>query len=232
MARNSLAYADDYLEAPEDLEEPRETLKVAAYTIQIGETLFDPSYFGPSPEGVCLTPPGSGPIGYKTVFASWPSKIALTDYPNDPNSERFTFYTVEPFSLSTTMEAAQTPAWREPTVLGLEKILQLPEGWDSYGASRVQENVANSALHLLESTAGDNAPAPIVVPTSDGGVQFEWHVRGLDIELAVPPHEAPELFFRDRSSGTEWDRELGADLGPLSKALKFLAERVVQERGR
>jgi hypothetical protein len=44
-------------------------------------------------------------------------------------------------------------------------------------------------MRLLESTMRDDTPAPWVVPLSDGGVQMEWHERGLDIEIGVPPSD-------------------------------------------
>ena len=122
--------------------------------------------------------------------------------------------------------AGNEPAWIEPTVLRLAELLGLPEGWDSYRAKAIQGRVVSAALHLLESAALPYIPAPIVVPTADGGIQFEWHDLGLDIELEVHPAEAPQLFFRDRRSGEEWDQQLEADLGPLSKVLATVAERV------
>lgn len=163
------------------------------------------------------------------AYASY-TGVALSENPEDPYSLSFPTHVKSPSTA--TMEAAEEPRWRERTVLGLAKILGLSAGWDSYGAPRIQTRAVNLALHLLESAARDDAPAPIVVPTSDGGVQLEWHAWGLDVELEVPPQETPQLLFRDRRSAQEWEREVGADLGPLSEVLKILAERAGQERGR
>lgn len=131
-----------------------------------------------------------------------------------------------------TIEAIEDPRWLAPTVSALTRILELRDGWNSYGAPRIQRRAVNTVLELLGSSAQADSPVPIVVPTTDGGVQLEWHAWGLDVELEVSPGEAPQLFFRDRRSNEIQEDELTTDLVPLFQALKLLAERAAQEAGR
>lgn len=166
------------------------------------------------------------------TITGWPGHFgtALSETLADPHSVT---YVVQPESkphAAAVEAAAQEPAWKEPVVLRLVELLQLPERWDSYEARRIQGKAVSSALYLLESSAGHHTPMPSIVPTADGGIQLEWHALGVDMELVVSPAEAPQLFFRDRRTAEEWERELGADLGPLSMALRILAERAGQER--
>jgi len=61
-------------------------------------------------------------------------------------------------------------------------LLNLEEGWDSYGAKKISLVAIAEAGRLLEQL---DLPEPQIVPCSDGGVQLEWHQNGLDIELCI-----------------------------------------------
>jgi len=69
----------------------------------------------------------------------------------------------------------------------LQKLASLPPGWDSYGARPLNPRAVWRSVGLLASIVPAIAPEPTVVPTRDGGVQFEWHRRGIDVEVRVPP---------------------------------------------
>lgn len=72
--------------------------------------------------------------------------------------------------------------------------LSLPKNWDSYGALPVNENTVDNALKWICSVKTDTMPLPEVVPTVRGGVQFEWHFKGGDIEVSFVNKEI-ELFY-------------------------------------
>jgi hypothetical protein len=67
----------------------------------------------------------------------------------------------------------------------LDELCQLPVGWNGYYAGPVTFTNASFALSMLESTCGVDAPAPQIVPGSDGDLQIEWHTSCADIELHV-----------------------------------------------
>src|SRR5437660_25443 len=61
----------------------------------------------------------------------------------------------------------------------LEEFAHYSEGWDSYGGLPLRFDTANYALTILRSIMKPQTPMPQVVPTSSGGVQFEWHEKDI-----------------------------------------------------
>lgn len=73
----------------------------------------------------------------------------------------------------------------------LDALLELPNGWDSYGARRVDGERVKATLDLLLELLCDDTPPPSCVPVSDGSVQLEWHTGGVDLEVSVLPGNDP-----------------------------------------
>jgi hypothetical protein len=156
-----------------------------------------------------------------------------SDYVPEENQRIARFVVQRPaHAHATAIEGAEEPKWKEATVLKLVHLLGLPEGWDSYGARQIQQAAVNSAFTLLELAAPDETPSPSIVPTSEGGVQLEWHAWGVDLELDVAPAGTAELYFQDRRAGEVLQTELGADLERLASVLTILSERAAEERSR
>jgi hypothetical protein len=61
----------------------------------------------------------------------------------------------------------------------LNRMRDLPRGWDSYDACAIDERAINTALVLVQSLPGEWS----AVPVSDGSVQLERHLMGVDIEI-------------------------------------------------
>lgn len=59
------------------------------------------------------------------------------------------------------------------------RLAVLTPGWDSYGAPAINPRAIARARQWLESVA--------MVPTSEGGVQLEWHSEGHDVEMEFHP---------------------------------------------
>lgn len=78
--------------------------------------------------------------------------------------------------------------WRAAVIERLNHLVSLQRGWDGYDAPAVKFDTASFALRLLESAFDEDAPAPQIVPGSNGGLQLEWHLPSGDLELDV---EAP-----------------------------------------
>src|SRR5439155_16652961 len=96
----------------------------------------------------------------------------------------------------------------------------LPENWNSYGARRIEPELAETAIRLLFEIVQANTPKPEVVPTTTGGVQIEWHIRGIDLEIKIISQEKLNVCFEELGAGQEWSRELSlADLGVLIQAV-------------
>lgn len=100
------------------------------------------------------------------------------------------------------------PAWFDPLMQGLVDLLTLPPDWDSYGAGTIDPKLVDEALAFTHGILGPTSPAPRVVPLSSGGLQLEWHRKGIDLEVVFDRNEAPFFYFRDRSTGEEVEHPL------------------------
>jgi hypothetical protein len=99
-------------------------------------------------------------------------------------------------------ELAASP-WFKSVVRDLASAVALPPAWDSYSAAPLQLDLAVDAVVFLSQFLPPDAPAPRVVPLSDGGVQLEWHRSGLDVEITFPASDVPELYLHDHEGGAE-----------------------------
>jgi hypothetical protein len=102
------------------------------------------------------------------------------------------------------------PAWLAETERKLREFLTLPANWNSYGARTIQPDVVDATIQLLRRVAQPNMPQPIVVPTVRGGVQLEWHMRGIDLEIELASPEKIHVLYEDTAEEAEWDLELSS----------------------
>lgn len=117
------------------------------------------------------------------------------------------------------------PDWLLPTVQAMGHLLTLQSGWDSYGAERIRPENVEAALRVLFSVMEEGTPAPSVVPTSSGGVQLEWHVSDVDLEVETLSTQRFSVFFEDHRSDEEPEEvEMVSDLRPLTKWISRLTE--------
>jgi len=115
------------------------------------------------------------------------------------------------------------PAWVTPTVQAINRVLNLPSNWDSYGSGRVSPEIAGAALKLLLETMGSDSPVPSVVPTSHGGIQLEWHTNGVDLEVELTSTIRLSGSFEDARTGDAWEKDLTYDIRPLTDAIARLS---------
>lgn len=119
--------------------------------------------------------------------------------------------------------AGKDPSWLEPTMQALAELLSLEADWDSYGARRIDRENVLSMLDLLARVMADDSPVPSVVPTSNGGVQVEWHMRGIDFEIETVGPRRFEASFEDAATGEEWDGPVSAETPRLSDYIARLS---------
>jgi hypothetical protein len=105
------------------------------------------------------------------------------------------------------------------------RLLELPPNWDSYGAAAITPQSVVSALNLLIRLMDDDTPEPQIVPTPSGGVQMEWHTRGIDLEIETLGGGRFGAFFEDARTGATWEGDVEVADSRLSDAIRALAER-------
>lgn len=117
----------------------------------------------------------------------------------------------------------EEPAWVEPTLHALGKLLALPANWDSYGAHRVDlKSAALAGQTLCLVMRGDTIP-PTIVPTSEGGVQLEWHTHSIDLEIDTPPTGPSYVYCRSRQENTEWEGDVSTHFEQLRGVISRLS---------
>jgi hypothetical protein len=80
-------------------------------------------------------------------------------------------------------------------------LLTLPAGWNSYSAEPVAQHTAIRAIRLLAELLGPDTPQGAVVPTVRGGIQLEWHTKGVNIEVYVESPDEVSFFAEDVAAG-------------------------------
>lgn len=92
---------------------------------------------------------------------------------------------------------ADACGWAADVVTRLRELSGDPqfrrEGWDSYQAQPLRNAAIQTALRFLRA-------GPSIVPTSAGGLQLEWHVADLDLELEIDAKGRPISVFAHRAS--------------------------------
>lgn len=117
------------------------------------------------------------------------------------------------------------PAWVEPTVRSLRELLCLGPDWDTNGASPIDPKCVEAAFELAFDALRDDTPVPSVVPTSRGGLQFEWHLGGVDLEIEFLSATRVLGLFEDQVTGECWEKDLTSNRQPLVEAISALARR-------
>jgi hypothetical protein len=122
-------------------------------------------------------------------------------------------------------ETITVPTWLRPVVTELQAILALPEGWNSYRARRIEGQAAIRAVQLLLDSARPGTPPPSVLPTFPGGIQLEWHTRGVDLEVEITPQGQIKMVCEDEVRGFERTVDITENPQPLTAVLADLARR-------
>jgi len=101
-------------------------------------------------------------------------------------------YTTDEAALAFWQAVTQLGAYHRGTMpdIKLDNLRELKDDWDEDGATAPSEEAISCAeriLNMLRDVPGQ------AVPTTDGGVQIEWHARGFDIEFVITPEGSFEL---------------------------------------
>ena len=100
----------------------------------------------------------------------------------------------------------------EGATAAINELTELARGWDGYDGIPVLPQVAEHALRFLELIGEHTQISPDVVPLSNGGLQLEWFVGAYEVEVAIAPDCATNVFF-------EYSEEPGIQEFPLSDSL-------------
>lgn len=77
----------------------------------------------------------------------------------------------------------------ESVIEQIDRIAELKQGWDSYGADPVQQPIIDYVRALIKKWTSDNFNLPTrIVPGVCGTLSMEWQLPGLylDAEVTAP----------------------------------------------
>jgi hypothetical protein len=122
------------------------------------------------------------------------------------------------------MDACDQARWQQGAVAKLQRIAALEDNWDTYGSRPIPPTVVARMLDVLDVVAFPRMPEPAVVPTPEGGIQLEWHIRNLDLEVEVSPRESALIVSLDDQDA---DEALEETLLPGSYRFSQVLQRLV-----
>ncbi len=105
---------------------------------------------------------------------------------------------------------------------GVVDLLRLPAGWNSYAAKPIAPQTATQAIRLLAEFLGSRTPPPTVVPTVRGGIQIEWHTRGVNLEIYIGAADYIGFFAEQIETGESCEEPLAGN----EHALRSWLERI------
>jgi hypothetical protein len=143
-------------------------------------------------------------------------------YANDAVTRKYSGANVGSYSLSDA-----PPSWLHSVKAQIEECATFKVGWDSYAAKPISSIACAAAYRIVRELAARETPVPSVVPTSDGYLQFEWHINGVDLEIRVLSTTKIEVSFEDARNELPpmEDSEFRYDFRDVKKAIDLLAAR-------
>lgn len=97
------------------------------------------------------------------------------------------------------------PAWIEDVLNRLAEMRTLPRGWDGQDGVRATMSAIVAAITVLSETMATNTVPPAIVPTSNGGLQLEWHKNGVDLEVYVDANGHVSAWCQE--GAREWEED-------------------------
>ncbi len=89
------------------------------------------------------------------------------------------------------------PDWIKESEIVLEQLASLEPGWDSYRGKPISPYHIKLSWEFIHQIAQCYPPKPHIGPVPDGGVQIEWHTKGIDLEVEFSPEDGMVFFYRD-----------------------------------
>lgn len=118
-------------------------------------------------------------------------------------------------------------SWLGPFLEDANRLLALPEGWDSYNSESVSSNAVARGLNLLVSIMSAEARSPDVVPTSNGGVQLEWHDGERELEIEIPHEGKGWISWQESEQADHWETSFSPEL-PSTDVLERLRKAIAE----
>ncbi len=97
------------------------------------------------------------------------------------------------------------------TIQKLYSLGELQAGWNSYDAQPTQREVIHHVARWVPTLLQAATPEPAVVPRVRGGLQLEWHRKGIDLEIYVDSPANIHFAAEDRTTTETVESPLTGD---------------------
>lgn len=77
----------------------------------------------------------------------------------------------------------------------LSALSSLPFNWDSYNGLPITKAAINEAHRILDPLKDLWMPEPWIVPTNSGGLQIEYHLNGIGLEIGIDRFGGVKIFY-------------------------------------
>ena len=111
----------------------------------------------------------------------------------------------EPRQATYSLHSLRSSQWIFPVRDILERLANLEHGWDGYEGKPTAFRCIRFSVDILDQIMEDKTPLPNIVPTSEGGLQLEWHSDTGDLEIEIEESLSVSVFFADEETGAEWE---------------------------
>lgn len=98
-------------------------------------------------------------------------------------------------------------AWFPAVMANLARLPWGSSAWSSEDARPLSDGAVLRLLLLLQEFLPSGGPAPVISPTWDGGVQADWELGDLYLELEVVPDGATRYCFVDERGAEPVEEE-------------------------
>ena len=116
-------------------------------------------------------------------------------------------------------QTTESPALPKELSDRLDHLADLPQNWDSYGASPINPKVIQRVRAILReilALGGEDIPLPFVAPAGDGGLELEWtSLSGEELMLELSPEDRPVAFLLVERTDSGEKKETEGTIGDL-----------------
>lgn len=130
-------------------------------------------------------------------------------------------------SLSSAATNFVAPTWSEPgrwinpVAQQIRQLKKLQPNWDSYGAKPISKAAIDLMIDLLAGVSSSNTPPPTLVPSAEGHLQAEWHMKGINLEVEAV--DSTHIAVDYEGPDGHWNDTLSLDLRRLVRAIDRLS---------
>lgn len=115
------------------------------------------------------------------------------------------------------------PEWLAQVLRNLRELQDLPENWNSYGARCVDPRAIQIADRILRTSMTANTPTPTIIPTNQGGVDFEWETDSVFLLIRVMPSGCIHFNRESTLDHAESEGDISLDWAPLETMIRELS---------